>query len=73
MSLDTARGFLADASNAIDDTEADSVKGDAALHEISEAIDVAIRKIDALTAKIADNYDGPDDGDAWSGGFAANH
>lgn len=20
-----------------------------------------------------DNYDGPDDGDAWSGGFAPNH
>lgn len=24
-------------------------------------------------AEAADNYDGPDDGDEWSGGFAENH
>ena len=33
----------------------------------------ARREADRMHAEDLDNYDGPPDGEAWSGGFAENH
>ena len=35
--------------------------------------DLVREAIIAAAIKAEENYDGPPDGDAWSGGFAANH
>ena len=38
-----------------------------------EIKNAALARIAEILNKRADNYDGPKDGEAWSGGFAENH
>lgn len=41
------------------------------LHDLKD--NLAFQALKELAKEQFDNYDGPQDGDAWSGGFAENH